>query len=392
MTQSQSLRLLGVVALAVAAFVAGRWTTHTGPAAQIVSAPPPTEKTVTDHPAAPGPGGATLPSAARVIPSTASLAATAARRAGNLAAEEERQHTIEAWAAIDPRGAMAFVRENLKADRQAQATAAILAIWGKSDPEAAWNWVRTEMPTATHHFDTLLETFGRNSTDTAARYAARFAAEHPEATLEVHLAALLGITYRGDFAGAQKVIESNASLDPATRGTLANFLAGQWARFAPQEASTWVMSLPAGPQREQAMIGLGESWSEVDPPGAAAFAAALPSGAPRTLALRQAIGKWIATDPEAARGWVLHSPWHEDFDNAVNSIATDQNLVNRDPARALKWTEGIFDDNLRARSAGVILFNWYAADPVGAVGYVKESPHFSAEQRAELLARFQARN
>lgn len=328
----------------------------------------------------------------RVDSPAASLAAAAKRSVGNLAAEEERQRTIEQWAALDPRAAMTFARTGLKGDRQAQAIAAILAIWGKGDPDAAWTWVRTEMPTATHHFDTLLETFGRQSTETAARFAARFAAEHPEATLEVHLAALLGITYRGDFAGARSLIENNASLDAATRGTLANFVAGQWARFAPQEAATWVMTLPAGPQRDQAMIGLGESWSEVDPAGAAAFAVALPGGATRTLALRQAIAKWVMTEPEAARTWVLNTPWHEDFDNAVNSIATDPNLVNRDPARALKWTEGIFDDTLRTRSAGVILFNWYAADPAGAIGYVKGSPHFTPEQRTEMLTRLQAKN
>jgi hypothetical protein len=389
MSNALSLRLLAVGALGVTAFVVGRWTAR--PIPSPASALPPPESILAT-------AGAVAPRAVQPESKTpaestsARLAATAARAVGNLAAEEERQRAIEQWAELDPRAAMTFARTKLKGDRQAQATAAVLAIWGKKDPEAAWNWVGTEMPAATHHFDTLLETFGRQSTETAARFAARFAAEHPEAALEVHLAALLGITYRGDFAGARSLIESNPALDAATRGTLANFLAGQWARFAPQEASTWVMNLPAGLQRDQAMIGLGESWSEVDPAGAAAFAVGLPGGATRTLALRQAIAKWVMTEPDAARAWVLNTPWHQDFDNAVNSIATDPNLVNRDPSRALKWTEGIFDDSLRAQSAGVILFNWYAADPVGAVVYVKESPHFSPEQRAEMLARLQAKN
>jgi hypothetical protein len=385
---SLPLRLLGFGAVAVAAFGLG-WMARTSHPGATDLGPSLSEKSSNQIAAA-------LPSelrATKTDPSPAHLlAAAAAQSVGTLAAEDERQHVIEQWAELDPRSAMAFVRTKLKGDRQAQATAAVLAIWGKKDPEAAWNWVTIEMPTATHHFDTLLETFGRTSTATAARYAAQFAAEHPEAALEVHLAALLGITYRGDFAGARNVIESNDALDAATRANLANFVAGQWARFAPQDASAWVMNLPAGPQRDQALIGLGESWSEVDPAGAAAFAVGLPSGDARTLGLRQAIGKWVMTDPEAARAWVLNTPWHEDFDLAVGSIATDPNLMNRDPGRALKWSTGIFDDNLRARSAGVILFNWYAINPTAATAYVEHSSDFTPEQRAEMLARLQAKN
>lgn len=389
MSNALSIRLLAIGALSVTAFFLGRWTARPMPSP---ASSPPSPESIAATAGAVAQRSVPPESKTPADSPAARLAATAARAVGNLAAEEERQRAIEQWAELDPQGAMAFVRTKLQGDRQAQATAAVLAIWGKKDPEAAWNWVGTEMPTATHHFDTLLETFGRNSTETAARFADRFARDHPEAALEVHLAALLGVTYRGDFTGARDVIAGNPSLDAATRATLLNFLAGQWARFAPAEAAAWVMSLPPGLQREQAFIGLGESWSEVDPAGAAAFAVSLPSGGARTLAMRQAIGKWIMTDPEAARAWVLNTPWHEDFDNAVNSIATDQNLVNRDPARALKWTEGIFDDGLRARSAGVIFFNWYAADPVGAVVYVKESPHFSPKQRAEILERLQAGN
>jgi len=75
---------------------------------------------------------------------------------------------------------------------------------------------------------------------------------------------------------------------------LFNFVAGQWARFAPAQAAVWVQGLPEGPLRNHALIGLGESWSDVDPAGAAAFAAQLPPGELRQLTLQQAISKWAA--------------------------------------------------------------------------------------------------
>lgn len=318
-------------------------------------------------------------------PATARIAEAVARPAGSFAAEEERQRLIEQWAETDPRAAIDFVRTKLRGDRQAQAMAAVLAIWGKNQPDAAWSWVSAELPTATHHFDTLLEVFGRKSTETAARYAAQFAAEHPEAALEVHLAALLGVTHRGDFAGARALVDWNSTLTPEVRANLNNFIAGQWARFAPEEAVTWVLSLPPGPQRDQALIGLGESWSEVDPAKATAFAMDLPGGPTRALAMRQAIGKWVMTDPVAARAWVIKTDVHEDFDQAVGSIATDVNLVNREPGRALKWAETIFDETLRMQSVGAILFNWYPRDPAAATAYIESSPDLTPAQRQQLL-------
>lgn len=337
------------------------------------------------------PAPATTSSATNSSAGSSAFAAAAAAPAKSFAAEDERQRLIEKWAAADPRAAIEFVRTKMKGDRQAQALASVLAIWGEKNPAEAWGWVKAELPTATHHFDTLLEVFGKNSTALAGRYAAEFANAHPEAALEVHLAALLGVTHRGDFTGARTLVDSNPHLAPDVRANLNNFIAAQWARFAPEEAAAWVMSLPAGPARDQALIGLGESWSEIAPAQAAAFAVALPSGPTRTLAMRQAVSKWVMTDSEAARAWVITNERHDDFDQAITSIATDSNLVNRAPTRALQWASTIFDDRLRSESIGVILHNWYTNNPTAATAYLQSSPHFTSEQRADLLQRLEAK-
>jgi hypothetical protein len=318
------------------------------------------------------------------------LARRVAAPVASQAAEEERRHLIERWAERDPRAAVAFARTQLKGDRQAQAMSAIISIWGKNDPAAAWAWVKAEMPSATYHFDNLLEVFGHNSPELAGRYAAAFAAEHPEATLEVHLAALLGVTFQGDFAAARAIVDGNASLDPTVRGNLDNFIAGQWARYAPNDAAKWVLSLPAGPQRDQALIGLGESWSEVDPARATEFAAAWPEGETRSVALRQGIAKWVEADPAAAREWVLKTDRQTDFDQAVQAIATQNNFMNREPARAIKWAATIFDDTLRAQSVSRILYSWYPNDPAAATAYLQSSQDLSTDQRAELLRQLQS--
>jgi hypothetical protein len=145
------------------------------------------------------------------------------------------------------------------------------------------------------------------------------------------------------------------------------------------------MSLPAGDERNQALIGLGESWSDVNPAQATEFAVSLPEGDTRTLALRQAISKWVVVDPVAARNWVLNTDRHEDFDQAVQAVATETNLMSRDPSRALLWADGIFDNTLRQQTQSTILFNWYASDPGAATDYIKSSTDFNSDQRNDIL-------
>ena len=316
------------------------------------------------------------------------FSARAARPPKSLATDDERQKTIEQWAEHDPLGAIEFARTKLKGDRQAQALSSVLAIWGKNDPAAAWAWVGTNLPTATHHFDTLLEVFGKSSPAIAARYVKEFVQKHPETTLEVNLAALLGITYTGDFAAARAFVDSNATLTPELRGNLNNFIAGQWARYEPEAAAAWTMSLPAGPQRDQALIGLGESWAGVDPAAAAKFATALPVGATRQLALRQAIANWLETDADQARKWVMDTNQHEDYDQAVAAVATQNNFMFREPDRALQWAGTIFDDTIRMQSTSAILFGLYSRDPTTTVAYIRGAPNLTAAQRAQLLTQF----
>jgi len=380
--KSFSLRFISFMAVFVLALFIGRWSvTRTAQVSHALPVSSATRK------------GVAVPTPAETVSSTSdaiSLAKRAAHAVGSLAAEDERQHVLDQWAATDPRAALDFARTQLKGDRQAQAISSIITIWGKNDPAAAWKWVGTEMPNAAHLYDALLEVFGRNSPELAAQYAATQTLAHPEAALEVNLAALLGVTYNGNFSAALALIDRNAASDPELLKTLSNFVAGQWARFAPQEAKTWVMGLPEGEQRTQALIGLGESWSEADPAGAASFAAELPEGESRSLAMRQAISKWVQNDPAAARAWVMQTNQVQDFDAAMEAIATQNNFMYREPAAAMVWATGIFNEAERVKTMSTVLHNWYSIDNKAATDYLQSSPEFTPEKRADLLKQLQS--
>jgi len=373
-----------LIVVAAVAFVGGRSTARSSSPARVApvsgSSKPVNPTTTTGRTAdAFTPAGDIAATVTRLHASVASLAQ-----------EEERQRLIEQWAETDPQAAINFALTQLRADRRAQAMAAILAFWGRNQPDAAWNWVAQNMPQATHHFDTLLEVFGKNSPALAARYAAQFAQQHPGTAVEVHLAALLGITHHGDFTGARAFIDGNPNLQPDERAVLFNFVAGQWARFAPAQAAVWVQGLPEGPLRNHALIGLGESWSDVDPAGAAAFAAQLPPGELRQLTLQQAISKWAVQDSPRANEWIVRNEPHADFDQAIAAMATGQEFIQQHLDLALGWADTIHREELRVESIGQIISNWFAHDQNAALNYLRTAANLPADKRTALLQQLES--
>ncbi|RYY03951.1 MAG: hypothetical protein EOO53_05450 [Gammaproteobacteria bacterium] len=302
-------------------------------------------------------------------------------RIPSAATQDEQQHLLEALAAIDPQAAMAQAQQ-LKGDRQAQAVSAVLAAWGEKDPDAAWNWVGSTRPDNIYQYDQLLEVFGRNNPETAARYAISLAGTRPDLTQEVYLSALMGITHAGGYDTARQLVES-ANISTEDRTTLMNYVAGAWASYEPQAAMQWVMAQP-GELQSSALVGLGESWSNVDPQAAANFASKL-NGPQRQLLLQQSISKWLMDDPSAATNWLASAENHQDYDQAVHSVATLPNMVRDQTQTALAWSERIYDSNLRVSTVQQILAEMKVKDPAGATSYARSAPNLTAAQRTQLL-------
>ncbi len=309
------------------------------------------------------------------------------RQPANEQRDAARIDRLGQWAAHDPLAALSYARAHFKSDRLAQALTAIFTAWAHTAPEPAWQWLTTNLPDQPQHLDTAIDEIGRDDPALAGRLAAAWAQQHPAQGAEVLTAALQGMAYAGHFTEARQIVGTLPVATDDERGMLINFVAGQWARFQPADAAEWIASLPPGAPRDQALANVTGSWAETNPAGAADYAVSLPAGPTRQTALRQAVASWLATDPDGARAWVIKTNQHEDFDQAVQSIATDVNLAATEPVRALKWAETIFDDALRAQSVSTILYNWFPRDPAGATAYVRTSTALTADQKAELLAR-----
>ena len=300
--------------------------------------------------------------------------------------EDERLKLLVALAVSDPLGALEYAKQNLRGDRFAQAMSSIVTQWAKNDPAAAWNWARSNSVSQAH---TVLEEISKNDPALAVEFLSGFVQVDSNEAVAMCFAAMRGMTYNGNFDAAKNLISQVPLRSPEEQALLSNFMAVQWARFEPEKAAEWVESLPEGPSRSQALIGLGASWAELDPPKAAEFAAQLPAGQERQTALRQAVASWVITDPVAASTWINEVGNHEDFDQAVATIATMQNLVQEHVDTALNWAERITNPLLRNATLGEIINNWASRDRAAALKYVQTSPSLSAETREQIAQEIQ---
>jgi len=125
--KSFSLRFISFMAVFVLALFIGRWSvTRTAQVSHALPVSSATRK------------GVAVPTPAETVSSTSdaiSLAKRAAHAVGSLAAEDERQHVLDQWAATDPRAALDFARTQLKGDRQAQAISSIITICGNGSAQ-----------------------------------------------------------------------------------------------------------------------------------------------------------------------------------------------------------------------------------------------------------------
>jgi len=375
-----------ILMLAGAAFVAGRWSAPDAASSNIANT------TNSVAPSFPAPT-CKMPSLPPVVVKTPApfdgkssdelnkKIADNKKRIPSAATQDEHQHLLEALAAVDPQAAMSQAQQ-LKGDRQAQAVSAVLAVWGEKDPQGAWAWVESTHPENIYQYDQLLEVFGRNNPETAARYATSLAGTRPDLTQEVYLSALMGITHAGGYDTARQLVES-ANISSEDRAALMNYVAGAWASYEPQAAMQWVMAQP-GELQSSALVGLGESWSNVDPQAAANFASKL-NGPQRQLLLQQSISKWLMDDPVSATNWLSAAENHQDYDQAIHSVATMPNLIRDNAQTALAWSERIYDGNLRVNTLQQILGEMKQKDPLGAASYARAAPNLTAAQRTQLL-------
>lgn len=308
----------------------------------------------------------------------------------NAAQADQFKQQLEAWAGVDPKGALAYLIANVSHDRQEQLVPLVLAVWARSDPVAAWGWLSTEeaksltFPTLA---DAVLSEASRTQPDVAWRLASEMAQQRPYDAQSLYVSALRGMLYVGNYKAAIDLVNQAQFPNGEGRYDLTSLIASDWGRYEPEKAAAWLKGLPEGFERRQAMISLGQSWAEIDAQRAADFAAQLPASLERASMLSAAVDRWVTEHPGQVGEWLLRYQQSRDFDQIVSAIATNQQVVWQNPPLAISWAESITDPDVRLQSLSAIFDHWLTRDDQSAKAFLLKSGQLSADVRDELRRR-----
>ncbi len=209
------------------------------------------------------------------------------------------QNVIGAFASSNPTGAAAYA-QSLASDPYLGPTVAqlVAAAWAKSDGQAAYAWAESLPNGATR-----------------------------DSAMSASVAGNIPVLSKTDPSQAAQALASLPA--GAARVSAATELARNWVAQDMPASVQWVSTLPAGPERDAAIIEVvqrGQSTS--DPAGAFALAVTVSESNARMNALIGALSAWVPTNPSAAQAALdaanLPASQH---DNLTRMIQNPQNLL-----------------------------------------------------------------
>ena len=263
---------------------------------------------------------------------------------------------------------------------------AVIRAWAESDPNAAVNWVLVQDP-------------GELQVDMDAALAG--AVKQPQLALAIVRgllkfdpddaasagpALVAALNNDGQFQAALQFINDGP---PDSRTDWTTGIFRHWGETQPQDAVKALDSITDEKLRADAFHAIADGWSAGDPSALANYATTLPDGQDRTYALGKAIDNWSLQDPAAMADWLTTSPHGVDFDQAIATLISKTDSVNRSPEVAIQWVEFISDPNLKYDSMKLVLRQWYQSNPAAARNYANNASWLDEQKRQELLKSLQ---
>ena len=196
-------------------------------------------------------------------------------------------------------------------------------------------------------------------------------------------ALVLALDNAGHFQTALEFINSGPA-ECRAEWTRATFQ--RWGASHPQEAIQALNAIPDDQLRRNAFEALVNGWSTGDLPALADYAKSLPDGNDRAYAFNKTVENWSLQDPAAMGEWLLNFPRGTDFDQAVATLISRTDSVNRSPEVAMQWAENISDPDLKYQTAEHVLNEWNRMDPAAARNYATSASWLNLQERQALLS------
>ena len=297
------------------------------------------------------------------------------------AGENELAALIEKVAEKDPQRALALATAQTNIRLRAALLRAALQGWGKTQPEAAAQWARTQTVMDPAQAITALLQGAVHDPDKAISVTTALIQNDPRRAEEFGGELISALTEAGQFDRAAS-FAANSPADCRENWLLPAY--SRWAEFQPQAAMANAMQIADASVRDSALNAIIVGWSPSDPQGMVEYALNhLPAGQQDT-ALQNAIGFWADSDPTAAATWINQNQPGPQADPGVAEIALSPQLAQT-PELAANWAENISNPDLRLETLTRLIEKWTAVDQAGAENYIKNSPVLTPEDRTQLL-------
>jgi len=286
-------------------------------------------------------------------------------------AEQFRSVVVGRWAQIDAAAAVAWAQQQPNGGRDALMSSAV-RVWARRDGSAVLEFVAKLAEPQLYHLLLVAAFGGMSDVDPIRAWAVL--EKLPETGDRVELVQIVLLArVRMDGPGAARTAMGFWGKD--RYGSLAQEVVGAWLEHDPRAAREWLQQQPAGPQRNQLIVGLAAELARRQPEAALALVQTLPPGGLREQSLQQAFTQWVRGDADGALRWAEAS--REPALVRMAKLATIEYLAGVDPRRAAALLREMPDSaagGQREEHLGLIARQWAQRDLTAAMGWAQTLP------------------
>jgi hypothetical protein len=151
-----------------------------------------------------------------------------------------------------------------------------------------------------------------------------------------------------------------------------------------QAAEVALARLPAGPERDTALLGVAGRWAETEPESVAEWLAGFPPGHLRQDAFAALASVWAAKDSAAAAAWFSGQTALPNGDQMMSRVAPI--LADYLPETAARLVaESIAPGDAQNEAALFVVQSWAAKDLTAAAEWVGRFPPGSLRDQAQQI-------
>ena len=297
----------------------------------------------------------------------------------------------------DFQGALAVMQSLPKGRTKDLATKGIilhLSISGDGDRDAQAAW---DMVSAIDDTGIRTELQLKCPSSQNADILTRWAVKHPDAAIQWMLSLpagkskdlALGRICRGMYYDNPQAAWYLASVigDEGIRNQAKGFVAWEWYKKDRAAARQWMLSLPAGPARDVALMSLRDGLTmdrRIDFQNLMDLYLRISDTRVRTELLDSDSFLWCYQDRASATQWMQSLPAGPNKDSVAKGMS--RALAANDPQAAFDIAAGIGDFKLRTTALKNVVEQWSKKDPAAATQWIKNSA-LPQEVKTQLLKR-----